>query len=272
MNKLRQFAQILLPLAAVAAVIAALMWPEAEKKPITPEELAPAPPVSRPEAVALAEPASPSQQAVGPRPASSFPDGAPWQFGALRGTQWQPLRPQTAWLVVAPAAGEQAQDAVALVRNLWTARDIGAILLAAPPTPAVADAVAERLAADQTWAEVVQGVTAQQPGAMVVLLGAGSAGEAALRWAADPRVLAVAALDVGADLPWLADQGWRAAAAKKHLWMGGPVERADAVDRLSRGLPHARHAASGSGRGLKWLAVADQRAALSGWLGSALGR
>lgn len=269
MKRLRQFVQILLPLAAVAAVIAALMAPEEEKKPSRVSEVADVSPTPGP---AAAEPPAPREEPLAPRPASAFPQGEPWQFGALRGTQWKPLRPQKAWLVVLPAAGEEAADAAALLRNLWSARDIGAILLAAPPTPAVADGVAERLAADQLWGQALAGVAQQQPGAMAVLFGSGSAGEAALRWAADPRVLAVAALDAGADLPWLVDPMWQSHAAKKHLWIGGPGLRADAADRLGRGLPHARLAVRGSERGLQWIAVPDQRAALSGWLASALGR
>ncbi len=190
----------------------------------------------------------------------------------MTGTAWLPVRPHTAWLVVAPAAGEDGAAAVPMLRNLWTSRDIAVVLLAAPPTAAVAEPAEERQRADQRWGVALDALAQQHPGSMAVLLGSAAAGEAALRWAADPRVLAVAALDAGADLPFLQDPAWRGAAAKKHLWIGGAEARAQDADRLIRGLPHARAVARGHGDGLLWLAELDQRAALSGWLASALGQ
>lgn len=271
MNRLAVLAKIALPLLALAAVALALWMPEAEhRRPQPPaEDAAPMPQAqAEPDAGATA----PSPPPLGPRRASDFPQGVPWQAGSLTGTAWLPVRPHTAWLVVLPCPGEDASAAVPMLRNLWSSRDIAAVLLAAPPTPAAIDRVHDRQSADQTWGAVLDALTQQRPGSMAVLVGSAAAGEAALRWAADPRVLAVAALDAGADLPFQQDPAWRGAAMKKHLWIGGSEARAQDADRLTRGLPHARAVARGAGKGLQWLAVLDQRAALSGWLISALGQ
>lgn len=273
MNRLAVVAKIALPLLALAAVALALWMPEAEhRRPQPPEQDAAAvpesPPVLRPQPPAPA----PSQVPLAPRPAADFPQGVPWQAGTLTGTAWLPVQPHTAWLVVAPAPGEDASAAVPMLRNLWASRDIAAVLLAAPPTPAAVDRAQDRQSADQTWGAVLDALTQQRPGSMAVLVGSATTGEAALRWAADPRVLAVAALDAGADLPFQQDPAWRSAAMKKHLWIGGSAARAQDADRLTRGLPYARAVARGTGNGLQWLAILDQRAALSGWLISALGQ
>lgn len=273
MNRLSAVAKIALPLLALAAVALALWLPE--PAPLRPQqreqevvETAESQPEPRPQPPVPA----PGPPPLAPRPASEFPQGVPWQSGELTGTAWLPVRPHTAWLVVLPAPGEDPAAAVPMLRNLWASRDIAAVLIAAPPTPTAVDPAEQRQRADKTWGDLLDALALQRPGSLAVLVGSATAGEAALHWAADPRVLAVAALDVGADLPFQQDQAWRHAAAKKHLWIGGSAARAQDADRMTRGLPHARAVARGAGQGLQWLAVPDQRAALSGWLISALGQ
>lgn len=272
MSRLPALAKIALPLLALVAVVLALWLPATSTRPPaappTTEPVAPPEPDSPPERAS----ALPSRPPLAPRAASEFPQGQPWQGGSLTGTAWLPVRPHTTWLVVAPAPGEDPAAALPMLRNLWASRDIAVVLLAAPPTATADETVAERQRADERWGAALEALAHQEPGSMAVLLGSAVAGEAALRWAADPRVLAVAVLDTASDLAYLQDPAWRGAASKKHLWIGGPQARAQDADRLIRGLPHARAVTRGSGAGLQWLATLDQRAALSGWLTSTLGQ
>lgn len=206
---------------------------------------------------------------IGDRPAANFPAGAAWQAGELRGQVWQPERQGTAWLIASPDAGQDPGQLLPLVRNLWSHRDIGAVILAAAPTATDQDRAAQRASAAARWIAALDAVT--QDGRPAVLLGVGRAAEAALMVGADPRVLAVAALDPRATESGFDDRSWVAAVAPKWVWLGGPEQAGQAVDELSRGLPHSRTVARGQGTGAQWLAVLDQRAQLAGFLQSILG-
>ena len=272
MKHLPLLAKFVLPALVLVAVALALWLPRTATRQLVPPAASGSTEPAQPQLAPVRPPAVASRQPIGPRAAIDFPQGVAWRGGPLTGLAWLPVRPHTAWLVVASAPGEDPAVALPMLRNLWASRDIAVVLLAAQPSAAVADTAADRQSADERWGTALDALAEQQPGVMAVLLGSGPAGEAALRWSADPRVLAVAALDAASDLACLQDPAWRGAAAKKHLWIGGPETRAQDADRLMRGLPHARAVTRGGGVGLQWLAVLDQRAALSGWLTSALGQ
>jgi len=258
--------QIGIGLGALTAIgVGVWLWPSTSARP-------PAEPVHHiltPET--LPEPATPTgEPPFVERKATDFKQGSPWTTGELRGEIWQPQRRGTAWLVAASEPGGDPELWRPLVKSLWTHRDIAVVLLAADPTPVGQDRAAQRAALQTKLQAVLAALPAD--GRPVVLAGAGRAGEAALQVSADPRVLAVVAVDPLNRRDGFDDRAWHASAAKKWVLLAGPDDAGNAIDELSRGLAHVRTVIRGSERGAGWLAVWDQRAQISGWLQPILGQ